>query len=44
MKPRLTKRYGVWRCLGGLLDYVVGYGYTPDEAYREWLRCGGVVR
>lgn len=40
MKPRLRKRYGIWGCVSGLswFEFVMGFGYTPEEAYAEWKR------
>jgi hypothetical protein len=43
MKPRISVRYGIWRCRS-VLDFssyflkVDGYGHTPKEAYDDWTR------
>jgi hypothetical protein len=43
MKPRLRFRDHVWSCVSYVYDcgwpYVeaMGYGYTPREAYAEWI-------
>ncbi len=35
MKPRLTYRHKIWTCrYAGTLT---GYGYTPQQAYTEWM-------
>jgi hypothetical protein len=38
MKPRIRRRYGIWGCMSGTCwaDCVIGYGYTPAEAYADW--------
>lgn len=35
MKPRIRKAMALWECLGA--GYV-GIGYTPQQAYDEWMR------
>lgn len=38
MKPRLDLRFGVWCCrVKG--ERIAGFGYTPLEAYDEWLQA-----
>lgn len=43
MKPRITLRRTVWSCC--LPDWartrIVGMGYTPKEAYDDWVMLGG---
>lgn len=43
MKPRLYLRDGVWTCrsTGGRYGLLLGFGYTPAEAYGEWKRDMG---
>ena len=45
MKPRLRKIHGVWSCCGPVrievgssftLDWFMGHGYTPQQAYTDW--------
>jgi hypothetical protein len=38
MKPRLWFRYQVWHCAAVEVAFVTGYGYTPKDAYDDWLR------
>jgi ribosomal protein L37AE/L43A len=39
MKPRIRLVRGIWVCRSSFLSVrVVGDGYTPKEAYAEWLR------
>ncbi len=35
MKPRLTYKHNTWAC--SYAGTQTGYGYTPMQAYREWL-------
>jgi hypothetical protein len=37
LKPRLERRFGVWRCwlLG---TRIAGFGHTPKEAWDEYAR------
>jgi hypothetical protein len=37
-KPHLRKHKGVWSCFK-LDTRRVGCGYSPKEAYEEWLEC-----
>lgn len=43
LKPRLALYLHIWECR--LPDWrytkIIGYGYTPKEAYTEWIRAGG---
>lgn len=36
MKPRIYLRHGIW-CCRLQLDWAIGHGYTPREAYLDWL-------
>lgn len=40
MKPRIRRRFGIWECGLRYSSLVrrplIGYGYTPTEAFREW--------
>jgi hypothetical protein len=36
MKPRLFKHKGLWYCLTGAGCFG-GLGFTPADAYREWM-------
>lgn len=41
MKPRIRYSRHVWSCACRLVDWwkqypVIGYGYTPKEAYEDW--------
>jgi hypothetical protein len=43
MKPRIRRKWGVWSCSSirfVSFDWwprgVIGYGYTPKDAYRDW--------
>lgn len=38
MKPRLRMRFGIWQCTSAML---VGYGYTPKQAFDDWVAVGG---
>lgn len=45
MKPRLIKINGVWHCClpgewrgPGFIRFC-GLGYTPGDAYRDWVAC-----
>jgi hypothetical protein len=40
MKPRIRLRYGIWTCVT-YPPFVCGCGYTPSEAYAEWILLGG---
>jgi hypothetical protein len=52
MKPRLTYRRSVWSCCRPdfMKTHVIGFGYTPAEAYDDWkrrlvnARCGEPAR
>lgn len=35
MKPRITKRLGVWICLHD--SFWLGFGATPYDAYKDWI-------
>lgn len=39
-KPHFRKKYGVWSCATCLWHgaWCIGYGYTVDEAYDDWLK------
>ena len=39
MKPRLRYSRNVWSCRmdNFLLTGVIGYGYSPSDAYSNWL-------
>jgi hypothetical protein len=39
-KPRLSRRFGIWACRTAMSP-IVGYGYTPAEAWAEWLAIRG---
>ena len=39
-KPRLRVRYGIWECCTPLSRFI-GYGYTPDQAWKEWKAIQG---
>jgi hypothetical protein len=43
MKPRIKYQHKVWCCKAAdwRVTRIVGYGYTPGEAYREWVLLGG---
>jgi len=34
--PHLRKRHGIWECRDLEDPLLVGYGYTPKQAYDEW--------
>jgi hypothetical protein len=40
LKPRLSRRFGIWQCRLPFSP-VAGYGYTPAEAWAEWLAIRG---
>lgn len=35
VKPRLDRRFGVWRCRT-VGTRIAGFGYTAEEAFQEW--------
>lgn len=37
MKPHLTRRFGVWLCKRRGESNPRGYGYSPKDAYSDWL-------
>lgn len=37
MKPRLTIRHGIWRCNRPGERDPCGFGYTPQDAFAEWV-------
>jgi hypothetical protein len=46
-KPRMRFKGGVWSCAslrmaGGSLFWCVGYGYTPEEAFKDWRNQRGI--
>lgn len=38
MKPRIIKLQGIWHC--GVPNKRIGVGYTPRQAYQDWLGVG----
>ena len=41
IKPKLIKSNGLWHCaLVSALRGFVGLGYTPADAYQDWLNGG----
>lgn len=36
-KPRIHMRHGIWTCVSAW-PLVIGCGYTPKGAYKEWER------
>jgi hypothetical protein len=40
VKPHIRLRFNVWDCRDSHWHFtgIVGYGYRPDVAYRDWLR------
>lgn len=42
VKPRLYILFGIWHCnVKG--ETLTGYGYTPAEAFNEWLQVAWAV-
>lgn len=39
-KPHLVRRWGVWACTTLVPRFVCGCGYTPKDAYDEWVADG----
>jgi hypothetical protein len=37
MKPRLTRKWGIWMCKRQNEHAPRGYGYTPKAAFDDWL-------
>lgn len=38
MNPRIIKICGVWHCgIKGIANRYIGLGFTPSDAYRDWL-------
>lgn len=35
-KPVIRRRWGIWTCRAGWDVLIVGHGYSPAEAYRDW--------
>lgn len=41
MKPRIIKLRGIWHCgIRGIPNKRIGVGYTPRQAYQDWLGVG----
>ncbi len=41
MKPRIIRICGVWHCaIQGIKNHWIGLGFTPSDAYRDWVRHG----
>lgn len=41
MKPRIIKLQGIWHCgVRGIPNKRIGVGYTPRQAYQDWLGVG----
>ena len=41
MKPRIIKLRGIWHCgVRGIPNKRIGLGYTPRQAYQDWLGVG----
>lgn len=41
MKPHFRKLRGIWHCgVRGIPNKRIGVGYTPRQAYLDWLGVG----
>lgn len=44
MKPRIIKLQGIWHCgVRGIPNKRIGVGYTPRQAYQDWLGANNNV-